>query len=242
MRTTTHTARMASAVATALTILGSAAPTIAQGPETDPQTWYTSVRAELVAMIGEMLETARENMAREEVPAGQQAQLIAVAEGTFRGAIANLDAEIDAIEGRIRAQQAEQDSQEDHFCGADIAGGRLLERVAEDPADAQDALFAGVQCRTAYRGAMSRPTTEKIESLRNLCFTARDRIVENHDNPEIVFEPDRAALYAIAQCASYRGAAEAAYSVTGTVTGNREADRIVITLTNSFLRGEFSGP
>lgn len=243
MRTTTHTARTTTAIATALTILGSAAPTIAQGPETDPQTWYTSVRAELVAMLGERLETARANMAREEVPAGQQALLIAAAEDAFRGTIANLDAEIDAIEDRIRLQRAEQAPQEDHFCRADIAAGRLLERVGEDPADAHDALFAGVQCRTAYRGATSRPTTEEIESLRHLCFIARDRIVEHHDNSEIVFEPNRAAVYAVEQCAAYRGATWVAYTLTGSGRGVwSEADQTVRRLTNSFLRGEFSGP
>ena len=118
---------------------------------------------------------------------------------------------------------------------------RLLERVGDDAADAQNALLAGFQCRTAYRGAVSRPAAEEIESLRNLCFIARDRIVEHHDNPEIVFEPERAAIYAVAQCASYRGAAWAAQELTGKPWGFYEADDIVRTLTNSLLRGEFSG-
>ena len=188
-----NTTAIIASIATALVVLCSATPTIAQAPETDPQAWYATVRAELVAVLEEILETSRESMAREEAPAGQRAHLIAVAEVAFRGTIANLDAEINAIEDRIRAQRAEHDPQEDHFCRADIAGRRLLERVGGDPADAQDALLAGAQCRTAYRGAMSRPTSAEIERLRDLCLIARDRVVENHDNPEIVFEPDRAA-------------------------------------------------
>ena len=141
------------------------------------------------------------------------------------------------------AERAEHDPQEDHFCSTNLVAYRLFERVTEDPTDAQNALLAGFQCRTAYRGAVSRPAAEEIERLRNLCFIARDRIVEQHDNPEIVFEPDRAALYAVARCASYRGAAGAAYRLTGSGWDLwSEADEIVWRLTNNFLRGEFRRP
>ena len=121
----------------------------------------------------------------------------------------------------------------------------LFERVGEDPTDAQNALLAGFQCRAAYRGAVSRPATEERESLRELCFIARDRIVQHHDNPEIVFEPERAALYALARCAAYRGAASSAYMLTrtpGTYEMFTEAEQIVRNLTNSILRREFEGP
>ena len=243
MGTMTDTGKTRNAIAMVLTILCWATPTVAQAPETDPHAWYATVRAGLVATLEETLETGRENMAREEIPDGQQAQMIAAMEGALRGTIANLDAEINAIEDRIRAQRAEYDPQEDHFCSFDNAGYRLLERVGEDPADAQDALVAGVQCRTAYRGVVSRPATEEIESLRSLCLIARDRILEHHDNPEIVFEPDRATVYAIRQCAAYQGATWVAYALTGSNWGVWfEADEIVRTLTNGFLRGEFSRP
>ena len=230
-------------IATTLTMLCTAAPTSAQPPETDPHTWYAAVRSELVAGLEEALEMARENMAREQIPMGQKAQAIATMEGVFQGSIANLDSEINAVDERIRAERAEHDPQEERFCSPENAGYRLMERVGENPADAQDALLAGVQCRTAYRGAVSRPATEEIEILRDLCFIARDRIVEQHDNPEIVFEPDRAAVYAVRQCAAYRGAARVADALTG--SGWEvffEADETVRRLTESFLRGEFSGP
>ena len=237
MSKTRGTATTATAVATALTILctaGAPRPTSAQGPEADPHAWYEAVRAELEAGFETMLNTASEN----EAPAG----LLAQVRMQMEGILANLDTEMNGIEARIRVERAEHDPKEDRFCRADIVGRRLLERVGEDPADAQDALLAGVQCRTAYRGAVSIPATEEIESLRDLCFIARDRIVEHHDNPEIVFEPARAALYAVARCAAYRGAASVAQQLTGTAYGFYDADHIVRTLTNSFLRGEFTGP
>ena len=231
-------------IATAVTLLCSATRTSAQAPETDPQAWYATVRAELVAALEETLESRLENMAQNDVPAGQQAQVTALVEATFRGTIANLDAEINGIGERVRAEAAEHDPQEENFCSPGNAGLRLLERVREDPADAQNALLAGVQCRTAYRGAVSRPTTEEIESLRDLCFIARDRIVEHYDNPEIVFEPDRAAVYAIGRCADYRGAAWVADTLTGSDWYRvwSEADEIVRSLTSRLLRGEFLRP
>lgn len=168
--------------------------------------------------------------------------VLAQARLQMKGMLANLDAEMNGIEARIRAERAEYDPQEDHFCRADIVGARILGRVGKDPADAQDALLAGLQCRMASRGAVSIPAREEIASLRNLCFIARDRTVEPHENPEIVFESERAAIYAIAQCAAYRGAASAAQQVTGTDYGFFDADLIVMMLTNRFLRGEFTGP
>ena len=237
MSTTRETATAATAIATVLTILwtaGAPRPTSAQGPEADPHAWYGTVRAELEAVFESTLNTASEDAA----PAGLLAQFRLQMEGI----LANLDTEMNGIQARIRVERAAHDPQEDHFCRADFVGVRLLERVGKDPADAQDALLAGVQCRTAYRGAVSIPATEEIENLRDLCFIARDRIVEHHDKPEIVFEPERAALYAVARCAAYRGAASVAEQLTGTVYGFGDADHIVTTLTNSLLRGEFAGP
>ena len=159
------------------------------------------------------------------------------------GLLRNLDTEITGIGPRLSAARLEHGPQGDHFCSAGNVAFRLFTRVTEDPADAGDALTAAAQCRESYRGAVSLPVSEELESLRNLCEIAHDRIVEHHDNPEIVFEPDRAAIYAIGRCADYRGVAQVAYALTGSGWGVwHEANGIVRTLTNSFLRGEFSEP
>ena len=192
-------------------------------------------------MLETALESGRENMAENDVPAGQQAQAIASLEGHFRGVLANLDAEIKAIEERLLTERAEHDAQEHHFCSTENVGYRLVDRIGKDPADAQNALHTGIQCRTAYRGAVSRPSIEALDNLRELCFIARDRIVNHHDNPEIVYDPDTAALYAVARCADYRGAAWVAYELTGADwTTWHDAEMIVLELRTSMLRGEFS--
>ena len=148
---TTNTATTATAVATALTILWSVAAaaqsTSAQGPAAEANAWYQAVRRELDAALEQMLE----RLGSVEIPARERAQARAQLEEHFRGIIANLNSEIEEVGRRVLAEQAEHDAREDHFCGTDLAALTLLERVGEDPADAQNALLAGFQCRTASK-------------------------------------------------------------------------------------------
>ena len=240
MSKTKKTTAIAAAVAVALTIAGTGGaprPASAQTPEADPRAWYEAVGTELKENIEDVMSRASE----QEVAAGALAQL----RMTMEGGVANLDREMGALEARIQAEEADHNAQEDHFCDAKLVAIRLAKRVYDDPTDAQDALLASVQCRTAYRGAVSRPAEEKIESLRELCLIARDRIVDHHDNPTIVHIPVLAALYAVKQCASYRGAAEVVYGLTGSGDSYEEwseAARIVDALTLSVVSGEFTGP
>lgn len=230
----------AAALATALTIVWTGAAARAAGAqtsETDPRAWYETVRTEFKTSIEAILIDASE----QELAPGTLAQL----RMTMEGGVANLDREMEALEARIQAEEADHNAQEDHFCSTSLVAYRLWERVFEDPTDAQDALLAGVQCRTAYRGAVSKPLREEIGNLRELCFIARDRIVEHHDNPAIVHDPVLAALHAMKQCAAYRGAAWVTYSLTGSSEGYTEfadANETVDALTVRFVSGEFSGP
>ena len=156
MSKTRKTPATATVIATALIILwsgGTARPAWAQGPEANPRTWYEAVRTEFKANIERALTHASEH----EAPAGALAQLRL----SMEGIVANLDREMSGIEALIQAEEAEHNPQEDHFCSASTVVARLAKRVHEDPADAQDALLAGVQCRTAYRGAVSRPACQR---------------------------------------------------------------------------------
>ena len=240
MSKTKKTTAIAAAVAVALTIAGTGGappPANAQTPEADPRAWYEAVRTELKENIEDVMSHAVE----QEIAAGALAQL----RMTMEGGVANLDREMEGLETRIQEEEANHNAQEEHFCSTSLVAHRLWERVFEEATDAQDALLAGIQCRTAYRGAVSRPAEEEIESLRKLCSIARDRIVEHHDNPAIVHDPVMATLYAMKQCAGYRGAAWVAYSLTGSVESYTEwadANETVNALTVSVVSGEFAGP
>ena len=106
-----ETIKTATAVATAFTILWSAAAaqsTSAQGPRADASAWYQAVRRELDVMLEDLLE----RLSSAEIPAGERAQARAQVEGHLRGIVANLDTEIEAIGHRVLlAEQAEHDPQ-----------------------------------------------------------------------------------------------------------------------------------
>ena len=213
---------------------GATRPTSAQEAGTDPGEWYATFRAVVEAEFEELLN--RPSLA--EAPVGVQAQVRAQLEGFVRGILANLDIEAERLERRVLTEQTEHVAGEDRFCGPESVAGRLIPRVSEDPADAQNALLAGFQCRTAYRGAVSRPATEERESLRERCLGARERILE----PVPPATVEGAALWALVRCSAYEGAAEAAYNLTGDYGMIGEAAGIVLDLRNSFQRGEFAGP
>ena len=71
---------------------------------------------------------------------------------------------------------------------------------------------------------------------------ARDRIVEPHDDPSVVWEPDRATVYAVARCAAWRSAAWVRYSVTGSHYEDfADADSFVEELTVGIINREYGG-
>ena len=186
----------------------------AAGQEGGDAGWYPAVRAEIAELRTELLAS----VAGADLPEGARAQAWSQVEGAVEGLLRNLDAEIAGVGPRLSAARLEHGPQEDHFCSAGNVAARLVERVMEDPADAGGALTAAAQCREAYRGAASLPVSEELEDLRNLCVIARDRIVEQGDDPSVVWEPERAAVYAVARCAAWRGAARVRYSLTGITT------------------------
>ena len=90
--------------------------------------------------------------------------------------------------------------------------------------------------------AVSLPVSEELESLRNLCVIARDRIVEQHDDPSVVSEPERAAVSAVARCAAWRGAAWVRYSLTGSHYKDfADANSVVLELTVGIINREYGG-
>ena len=181
-------------------------------------------------------------MAGADLPEGARAQARSQVEGIVEGLLRNLDAEIAAVGPRLSAAQLEHGPQEDHFCSAANVALRLIERVMEDPADAGGALTAAAQCSEAYWGAVSLPVSEELEGLRNLCMIARDRIMEQHDDPSVVSERERAAVYAVARCAAWRGAAWVRYSLTGDHYKDfADADSFVLELTVGIINREYGG-
>lgn len=173
--------------------------------------WYPAVRAEIDEFRTEFLS----DVAGVDLPDGARAQLRSQIEGALEGLFRNLDAEIAGVGPRLLAARLEHGPQEDHFCSAENVASRLALRAMEDPVDAGDALMAAAQCREAYQGAVSLPVFEELEGLRELCVSVRDSIVEQPDDPSVAWEPERAAVYAVARCAAWKGAAWVRYSLTG---------------------------
>ena len=208
----------------------------AVGQEVDDTGWYPAVRAEIYEFRTEFLS----DVAGIDLPDGASAQLRSQIEGALEGLFRNLDAEIAGVGPRLLAARLEHGPQEDHFCSAENIAVRLAERVMEDPADAGDALMAAAQCREAYRGAVSLPVFEELEDHRNLCVIARDRIVEPHADPSVVWDPERAAIYAVARCAAWRGAARLRYTLTGDhYKAFADADSFVLKLTIGIINREY---
>ena len=214
----------------------------AAGQEGGDAEWYSAVRAEIAGLRTELLS----RVAGADLPEGARAQARSQVEGTVEGLLRNLDAEIAGVGPQLSAARLEDVPQEVHFCSAGNVAARLVERAMEDPADAGDALTAAAQCREAYRGAVSLPVSEELEGLRKLCVVARDRIVEQHDDPSddpsVVWEPERAAVYAVARCAAWRGAAWVRYRLTGAHYKDfADADSHVLELTVGIINREYSG-
>ena len=210
----------------------------AAGQEGGDAGWYPAVRAEVAGLRTEILS----RVAGADLPEGARAQARSQVEGIVEGLLRNLDAEIAGVGPRLSAARLEHGPQEDHFCSAEAVAFRLVERVMEDPAAAGGALTAAAQCREAYRGAVSLPVSEELKGLRNLCVIARDRIVEQHDDPSVVWEPERAAVYAVARCAAWRGAAWVRYSLTGDHYKDfADADSFVLELTVGIINREYGG-
>lgn len=216
----------------------------AQDASGDPLEWYRPVRAAIEDLFGEI--SARLSTSTADLPDGSREQVRALAEGHVRGVLANLDVEIGRVAGRVSELRVEHGPQEDHFCSPDNSAFRLFDSVGDDPSVARDALVAGFQCRAAYRGAVSTPVLDEVSSLRERCFLARDRLVDHHDDPTVVRNPARAAVYAVEQCAAWQGAAWTLYSVTGSDPGSFYGDEgagaVVLDLTARIVRGEFSDP
>ena len=210
----------------------------ATGQETSDAGWYPAVRAEIAGLRTELLS----RVDGADLPDGARAQARSQVEGIVEGLLRNLDAEIGGLDPRLSAARLEGRPQEDHFCSAENIAFRLFERVMEDPADAGNALTAAAQCREAYWGAVSLPVSEELEVLRNLCVIARDRIVEQHDDPSVVWEPERAAVYAVARCAAWRGAASVRYSLTGSHYKDfADASSFVLELTVGLINRDYGG-
>ena len=112
----------------------------------------------------------------------------------------------------------------------------------EDPADAGDALMAAAQCREAYRGAVSLPVSEELEEMRNLCMDLRDDIGEPREQLPATWKPEHDAVYALARCASWRGATWVRYSLTGSHFEDfADAGSLVLELTFGITNREYSG-
>ena len=112
----------------------------------------------------------------------------------------------------------------------------------EDPADAGDALMAAAQCREAYRGAVNLPVSEKLEGHRDTCIALRDSIGEPREELPATWTPESDAVYALARCASWRGAARLRYSLTGSHYKDfADADSFVLELTIGIINREYGG-
>ena len=198
--------------------------------------WYPAVREEIAGLRTELLSS----VAGADLPEGAHAQARSQVEGAVEGLLRNLDAEIAGVGPQLLAAAFEHGLQAEHFCSAENVALRLVERVMDDPADASDALTAAAQCRKAYWGAVSLPVSEELEVHRELCVLARDRIVEEHDDPSVVREPERAAIYAVARCAAWRGAARVRYALTGDHYKDvADADSFVLELTIGIINREY---
>ena len=211
----------------------------AAGQETSSNAgWYPDVRAEIVRLQTELLSL----MAEADLPEGARAQARSQIEGNIGGLLRNLDAEIAGVGRRLSAAQLEHGPQEDHFCSPGNVAARLAERVMEDPADAGNALTAAAQCREAYWGAVSLPVSEELEDMRNLCMDLRDSIGEPREQLPATWKPEHDAVYALARCASWRGAAWVRYSLTGShYTDFADAGSLVLELTFGIINSEYGG-
>lgn len=183
----------------------------AAGQESGDAGWYPAIRAKIAELQTEILSQLDEA----DIPEGARAQARAQVEGNVQALLRNLHTEIAGVESRLSAAQLEHSPQADHFCSTENIGGRLIERVIENPADAGNALTAAAQCREAYWGAVSVPVSEELEDMRNLCMTLRDSIGQPREQLPATWTPESDAIYALARCASWRGAASVRYSLTG---------------------------
>ena len=200
--------------------------------------WYPAVRAEIAGLRTELLS----RVARADLPEGARAQARSQVEGAVEGFLRNLDAEIAGVGRRLSAAQLEHSPQEDHFCSPGNVAARLAERVMEDPADAGDALMAAAQCREAYWGAVSLPVSEELEDLRNLCMALRDSIGQPREQLPATWKPEHDAVYALARCASWRGATWVRYSLTGSHYKDfADANSFVLELTVGIINREYGG-
>ena len=134
--------------------------------------WYPAIRTEIAGFRSELVSRAAETDLTEDITEGTRAHLESQIEGTWVGLLRNLDAEIEGVEAQLSEARVKHSAQGNHFCSPRNIASRVAKRVMENPADANNALMSAAQCREAYWGASSRPVSEELESLRNLC---RDR-------------------------------------------------------------------
>ena len=138
--------------------------------------WYPAIRTEIAGFRSELVSRAAGTDLTEDITEGTRAHLESQIEGTWVGLLRNLDAEIEGVEAQLSEARVKHSAQGNHFCSPRNIASRVAKRVMENPADANNALMSAAQCREAYWGASSRPVSEELESLRNLCVTARKRL------------------------------------------------------------------
>ncbi|MYD86394.1 MAG: hypothetical protein F4018_08540 [Acidobacteria bacterium] len=146
--------------------------------------------------------------AQAEDPDGEHAEQVQELLDTIAAAGRAVEAEVGRIDADIVDELAASAEQEEEHCAPPAIAARIFDSWSEDPdADLGDTVLAALECRTAYRGIVSKPATDFFDHQRTLCLDAHDLIVEHHDDREKVRNPDQAAIWTIEECGGYSGVA-----------------------------------
>lgn len=215
----------------------------------EPPAPQEAATAELEALRSQVRSgfTTLEQMVVEEAqaedPDGEHAEQLEELLDTIAAIGRAVEAEVNRIQADVVDERAASAEREEEQCGPPAMAARIFDSWSKDPdAELGDTVLAALDCRAAYRGIVSKPATDVFDHLRTLCLDARDLIVEHYDDQEKVWDPDRAAIWAIRRCGGYSGAAYQVYTLAGDTSAWSEwveADQMVSSLTTRFLRGDF---